>query len=165
MSSPFSEPHIGQVDRNMRVRGLYGCQRNVVDLFRNADGVCLLNDQYVDGMIEAYSMDSKIDILMLSEVDYVQRSWRVKAVKNELIYGRCIDQMAFTGYVFKTKDEVAALAEPQGSGKTFDWCRRHALRLKCMVTCGYVEKDDAGSPIIKRFPHAMRGDPRLTCSY
>jgi protein N-terminal amidase len=48
--------------------------------------------------------------------------------------------MAFTGYVFKTKKDVEKVAEIAGNGKTFEWCRTHALKLGCMVICGYVEK-------------------------
>lgn len=49
--------------------------------------------------------------------------------------------MAFTGYVFQTKDEVSQVAEIAGEGKTFAWCQRYARRLHCLVTCGYVERD------------------------
>lgn len=48
--------------------------------------------------------------------------------------------MAFTGYVFTSKADVEAVAEPAGDGPTFRWCRRQALRLRCLVTCGYVER-------------------------
>ncbi|KAI9917104.1 hypothetical protein PsorP6_017221 [Peronosclerospora sorghi] len=49
--------------------------------------------------------------------------------------------MAFTGYVFRSIADVAQVAEVAGKGPTFRWCQRHARRLHCMVTCGYVEKD------------------------
>lgn len=53
--------------------------------------------------------------------------------------------MAFTGYVFQSRDEVARVAEPAGGGKTFRWCQRHAWRLRCLVTCGYVERGADGA--------------------
>lgn len=49
--------------------------------------------------------------------------------------------MAFTGYVFKTKEQAELLAEVAGEGKTFAWCQRHARRLNCMVLCGYIERE------------------------
>lgn len=49
--------------------------------------------------------------------------------------------MALTGYVFETRAQVAALAEIAGAGATFAWCQQHARRLRCMVMCGYVEKE------------------------
>jgi len=49
--------------------------------------------------------------------------------------------MAFTGYVFKSKADVARVAEVAGQGQTFRWCQRQAHRLHCLVTCGYVEKE------------------------
>ncbi|DAZ93920.1 TPA: hypothetical protein N0F65_010122 [Lagenidium giganteum] len=73
------------------------------------------NLAHVSEMLAPYSMSDDIDLLMLSE-------------------------MAFTGYVFKTRAEVEPLAEVAGAGPTFEWCRHHARRLKCLVTCGYVEK-------------------------
>ncbi|KAH7459714.1 hypothetical protein PRNP1_010954 [Phytophthora ramorum] len=74
------------------------------------------NMEYVDKMVASLSREDKIDVLMLSE-------------------------MAFTGYVFKSKAEVAEVAEVAGQGQTFNWCQRQARRLHCMVTCGYVEKE------------------------
>ncbi len=48
--------------------------------------------------------------------------------------------MAFTGYVFQSKEEIEKFAEFAGQGKTFEWCKTQALRLGSMVMCGYVEK-------------------------
>lgn len=50
-------------------------------------------------------------------------------------------KMAFTGYVFQSKADVAQVADIAGEGQTFRWCQHHARRLHCMVTCGYVEKE------------------------
>ncbi|KAG7396729.1 Carbon-nitrogen hydrolase [Phytophthora boehmeriae] len=72
------------------------------------------NMKHIDQMISSLSEADAIDILMLSE-------------------------MAFTGYVFRSKSDVANVAEVAGQGKTFQWCQRHARRLHCMITCGYVE--------------------------
>lgn len=74
------------------------------------------NLEHVEKMVAALSREDKIDILMLSE-------------------------MAFTGYVFPSKAEVAKVAEVAGQGKTFRWCQQQARRLHCMVTCGYVEQE------------------------
>ncbi|TMW67674.1 hypothetical protein Poli38472_011294 [Pythium oligandrum] len=76
------------------------------------------NLKHVTEMIAPVSSEDKVDILMLSE-------------------------MAFTGYVFTTKSEVEEVAEVAGEGKTFKWCQAQALRLRCMVMCGYVERDPA----------------------
>ncbi|KAE9194779.1 hypothetical protein PF004_g20626 [Phytophthora fragariae] len=73
------------------------------------------NMEHVDKMVASLSEEDKLDVLMLSE-------------------------MAFTGYVFQSKEEVAQVAEVAGQGPTFRWCQRQARRLHCMVTCGYVEK-------------------------
>jgi len=47
--------------------------------------------------------------------------------------------MVFTGYCFDKKEDVEAVAEHQ-DGKTFQWCKAQASRLKCLIACGYVEK-------------------------
>lgn len=49
--------------------------------------------------------------------------------------------MAFTGYVFKSKKEIEPFAEVAGFGQGFAWCQALAIRLECIVTCGYVERD------------------------
>ncbi|CAI5709874.1 unnamed protein product [Hyaloperonospora brassicae] len=74
------------------------------------------NMQYVDQMVASLSEGDHIDIMMLPE-------------------------MAFTGYKFHTKAEVAEVAEGNNDGMTYRWCQRHARRLHCMVTCGYVERE------------------------
>ncbi|TDH72560.1 hypothetical protein CCR75_003676 [Bremia lactucae] len=79
------------------------------------------NMQHVNEMVASLCKEDSIDVLMLSEVAKTS--------------------MAFTGYVFKTKADVTAMAEMAGKGRTFWWCRRQARRLRCIVTCGYVEKE------------------------
>ncbi|CAI5744726.1 unnamed protein product [Peronospora destructor] len=79
-------------------------------------GLVERNMKHVNEMVASLSENDKIDVLMLSE-------------------------MAFTGYVFRSKAKVAQVAEIAGKGQTFRWCQRHARRLHCMVTCGYVEKE------------------------
>ncbi|CAH0476252.1 unnamed protein product [Peronospora belbahrii] len=79
-------------------------------------GLIEQNMQHVDKMVALLTTNDQIDVLMLPE-------------------------MAFTGYVFRSKDQVAQVAEIAGKGPTFRWCQRHARQLHCMVTCGYVEKE------------------------
>uniref|UniRef100_A0AAV1T097 CN hydrolase domain-containing protein n=1 Tax=Peronospora matthiolae TaxID=2874970 RepID=A0AAV1T097_9STRA len=74
------------------------------------------NMKHVDQMVASLSKSDSIDILMLPE-------------------------MAFTGYMFRNKAEVAEVAEVADEGQTYRWCQHHARRLHCMVTCGYVEKE------------------------
>lgn len=93
-------------------------------------------------MIASLSKEDELSILMLSEVrKRFYASWNTCADMETV-------QMAFTGYVFETKEEVQKVAEQAGKGPTFRWCQRHACRLNCMVLCGYVELgvdgDEAG---------------------
>ncbi|ETV93761.1 hypothetical protein H310_12327 [Aphanomyces invadans] len=53
-----------------------------------------------------------------------------------------LSEMAFTGYCFRDREEIEPLAEEPSKGPTFEWCQRHAKRLKCLVACGYVERGD-----------------------
>lgn len=52
--------------------------------------------------------------------------------------------MAFTGYVFQRAADVAKVAERAADGPTLAWCQRHARRLRCLVTCGFVELGEDG---------------------
>ncbi|KAJ0397749.1 hypothetical protein P43SY_005606 [Pythium insidiosum] len=79
----------------------------------------------IDTLIHEHKMlaaleqrDEHIDILMLSE-------------------------MVFTGYVFQRKEDVEGVAEIASKGPTFAWCQAKARRFRCLVTCGYVERDEA----------------------
>ncbi|OQR98540.1 hypothetical protein THRCLA_06696, partial [Thraustotheca clavata] len=73
------------------------------------------NMHHISTMLLKYSESDKIDILMLSE-------------------------MVFTGYCFKDRTEIEPFAELNNIGPTFSWCKSQALRLNCLVACGYVEK-------------------------
>eukprot|EP00182_Erythrolobus_australicus_P005037 CAMPEP_0185831100 /NCGR_PEP_ID=MMETSP1353-20130828/1285_1 /TAXON_ID=1077150 /ORGANISM="Erythrolobus australicus, Strain CCMP3124" /LENGTH=259 /DNA_ID=CAMNT_0028529123 /DNA_START=108 /DNA_END=887 /DNA_ORIENTATION=- len=55
-----------------------------------------------------------------------------------------LPEMAFTGYVFANKGEIAPYLERSGEGATFDFCRRHALCLNTCVAAGYPEVDEQG---------------------
>ncbi|KAG6965909.1 hypothetical protein JG688_00007000 [Phytophthora aleatoria] len=94
------------------------------------------NMEHVDKMVASLCEEDKIDVLMLSE-------------------------MAFTGYVFKSKADVAQVAEVAGQGKTFHWCQRQARRLRCMVTCGYVEKE---SELLYNSMLVVSPDGELVCN-
>eukprot|EP00668_Euglena_longa_P034352 GGOE01044150.1.p1 GENE.GGOE01044150.1~~GGOE01044150.1.p1 ORF type:complete len:319 (-),score=102.74 GGOE01044150.1:361-1287(-) len=53
-----------------------------------------------------------------------------------------LPEMAFTGYHFRDYDDVLPLAEGPG-GVTEQWCRQHALRLRCTVFCGFPFREVA----------------------
>ncbi|GBG26954.1 Protein N-terminal amidase [Hondaea fermentalgiana] len=53
-----------------------------------------------------------------------------------------LPEMAFTGYQFRAKDQVAALAEVAGQGPTFDWCCRVAAAYGCGVCVGFPRRDE-----------------------
>ncbi|ETP24459.1 hypothetical protein F441_02539 [Phytophthora nicotianae CJ01A1] len=108
------DSQLGQVERNMEVSVGAAFKAIASRYVKLTDP--LFDLQYVDKMVVSLSEEDKIDVLMLSE-------------------------MAFTGYVFKSKADVAQVAEVAGQGPTFHWCQRQARRLHCMVTCGYVEKE------------------------
>ena len=46
------------------------------------------------------------------------------------------------GYNFKSLQEISPFLEPQGSGITALWAQTLALKLNCVVTIGYPEKED-----------------------
>lgn len=39
-----------------------------------------------------------------------------------------LSEMVFTGYTFKTKQEIEPFVEIAGAGPTFDWCKTKALK-------------------------------------
>ncbi|KAM4056155.1 carbon-nitrogen hydrolase [Hirsutella rhossiliensis] len=53
-----------------------------------------------------------------------------------------LPEMAFTGYNFKSLQEIAPFLEPSGSGITSLWARTTALKYNCVVLAGYPEKVD-----------------------
>ncbi|KAJ2987627.1 hypothetical protein NUW58_g4398 [Xylaria curta] len=53
-----------------------------------------------------------------------------------------LPELAFTGYNFKSLQEISPFLEPKGSGISALWARTVALKLNCVVTVGYPEKVD-----------------------
>ncbi|KAI1429604.1 carbon-nitrogen hydrolase [Xylaria sp. FL1777] len=53
-----------------------------------------------------------------------------------------LPELAFAGYNFKSLQEISPFLEPRGSGISALWARTIALRLNCVVTVGYPEKED-----------------------
>jgi protein N-terminal amidase len=48
--------------------------------------------------------------------------------KNDNIDIIVFPEMAFTGYIFKDKNDIESCLEEKGNGRTFDFCRKLALR-------------------------------------
>ncbi|RCI08789.1 hypothetical protein L249_4782 [Ophiocordyceps polyrhachis-furcata BCC 54312] len=53
-----------------------------------------------------------------------------------------LPELAFTGYNFKSLNDISPFLEHSGSGITSLWARTTALRYGCMVAAGYPEKVD-----------------------
>ncbi|KAI1505624.1 hypothetical protein F5X99DRAFT_428743 [Biscogniauxia marginata] len=53
-----------------------------------------------------------------------------------------LPELAFTGYNFKSLQQISPFLEPQGSGISALWARTIALKHNCVVTVGYPEKVD-----------------------
>ncbi|KAF4585758.1 carbon-nitrogen family protein [Ophiocordyceps camponoti-floridani] len=53
-----------------------------------------------------------------------------------------LPEMAFSGYNFKSLNDISPFLEPSGSGITSLWARTSALRYGCFVAAGYPEKVD-----------------------
>ncbi|KAI1284691.1 carbon-nitrogen hydrolase [Xylaria sp. FL0933] len=53
-----------------------------------------------------------------------------------------LPELAFAGYNFKSLQEISPFLEPRGSGISALWARTVALKLDCVVTVGYPEKED-----------------------
>ena len=68
-----------------------------------------------DGLISGYSHKHQIDIVILPE-------------------------MAFSGYMFESVEEIEGYLEQNNSGATFEWCKREAKRLGAYICCGYPER-------------------------
>ncbi|KAI0552176.1 carbon-nitrogen hydrolase [Xylaria curta] len=56
-----------------------------------------------------------------------------------------LPELAFTGYNFKSLQQISPFLESRGSGISALWARTTALRLNCVVTVGYPEKVDVES--------------------
>ncbi|EFQ27946.1 carbon-nitrogen hydrolase [Colletotrichum graminicola M1.001] len=53
-----------------------------------------------------------------------------------------LPELAFTGYNFKSLQQISPFLEPSGSGITSLWARTTALKYNCNVVVGYPEKVD-----------------------
>ncbi|KAI0490413.1 carbon-nitrogen hydrolase [Xylaria cf. heliscus] len=53
-----------------------------------------------------------------------------------------LPELAFTGYNFKSLQQISPFLESKGSGISALWARTVALKLNCVVTVGYPEKVD-----------------------
>jgi protein N-terminal amidase len=51
-----------------------------------------------------------------------------------------LPEMAFSGYCFKSRDEILPFCEDAHDGPTAEWCRRIARQLACHVVCGFPER-------------------------
>lgn len=74
------------------------------------------NMKTCDRLLESYTSDD-IDVLILPE-------------------------MAFSGYVFHSKEEIEPYLEDAETGPTVQWAKKQALRLKSYVVVGYPQKFD-----------------------
>ncbi|KAL0583150.1 hypothetical protein ABG067_006917 [Albugo candida] len=74
--------------------------------------------------------------------------------------------MAFTGYVFKSKEDIEPFAERSDVGVTFKWAEKHAKRLSCTVICGYVEieEQDHEPPKLYNSMIMVNPDGQLVCN-
>ncbi|GLE02594.1 hypothetical protein PINS_up011435 [Pythium insidiosum] len=72
--------------------------------------------------------------------------------------------MAFTGYVFQKREDVERVAEIADQGPTFAWCQAKARRFRCLVTCGYVERDAADHSRLFNSMMVLSPDGELVCN-
>ncbi|KAK1599761.1 carbon-nitrogen hydrolase [Colletotrichum navitas] len=56
-----------------------------------------------------------------------------------------LPELAFTGYNFKSLQQISPFLEPSGSGITSLWARTTALKYNCNVVVGYPEKGDVSN--------------------
>ncbi|KAI0852298.1 carbon-nitrogen hydrolase [Daldinia vernicosa] len=54
----------------------------------------------------------------------------------------CLPELAFSGYNFKSLQQISPFLEPQGSGVTALWARTVALKYNCVTIVGYPESCD-----------------------
>ncbi|KAK4113816.1 carbon-nitrogen hydrolase [Canariomyces notabilis] len=57
-----------------------------------------------------------------------------------------LPEMAFSGYNFKSLEDILPFLEPTGSGITSLWARTTALKYDCTVAVGYPEKVESPGP-------------------
>ncbi|KAK4514275.1 uncharacterized protein ATC70_001866 [Mucor velutinosus] len=53
-----------------------------------------------------------------------------------------LPEMAFTGYVFKSLQEISPFLEDCETGPSVMWAKKQAMRLECYVIVGYPQKTD-----------------------
>ncbi|KAI0002309.1 carbon-nitrogen hydrolase [Xylariaceae sp. FL0662B] len=53
-----------------------------------------------------------------------------------------LPELAFSGYNFKSLNDISPFLEPSGAGITSLWARTTALKYNCVVAAGYPEKVD-----------------------
>ena len=75
------------------------------------------NISKIEKLLEDYTDNDKIDILLFPE-------------------------MALTGYIFDSVDDIKDYLEEYNKGTTFDFCSSLAKKLNCYVFLGYPEKCD-----------------------
>ena len=54
-----------------------------------------------------------------------------------------LPEMAFTGYMFDSREDIAPFLEMDGRGPSVTWARRIAERLRCYVLVGFPESQRA----------------------
>ncbi|KAI0966630.1 carbon-nitrogen hydrolase [Xylaria arbuscula] len=86
-----------------------------------------------------------LDLLVLPELAFAGMIIRnfLRATIIRRPYTHLLDLSS--GYNFKSLQEISPFLEPQGSGISALWARTVALRLNCVVTVGYAEKEDEDS--------------------
>ncbi|KJZ74220.1 hypothetical protein HIM_06451 [Hirsutella minnesotensis 3608] len=69
-----------------------------------------------------------------------------RADQDELVLDLLVlPELAFTGYNFKSLQDITPFLEPTGSGISSLWARTTALKYDCVVAVGYPEKVDVTS--------------------
>jgi len=78
-----------------------------------------------------------------------------------------LPEMAFTGYMFESMEEIRPFAEDE-NGETFRFCKEWSLRLDACVAAGYALKDGTTSSGEARLFNAMcvvDKNGELRCTY
>ncbi|KAK7427009.1 hypothetical protein QQZ08_006436 [Neonectria magnoliae] len=81
-----------------------------------------------------------------------------------------LPELAFSGYNFKSLQDIAPFLEPSGSGITSLWARTIALKYNCNVVVGYPEKVDVSakwptSPEYYNSAIVVNGDGETIANY
>ncbi|KAB5575665.1 carbon-nitrogen hydrolase [Coniochaeta sp. 2T2.1] len=78
-----------------------------------------------------------------------------------------LPELAFSGYNFKSRDEITPFVEPSGSGISSLWARTTALKYDCIVAVGYperVRKESAGEDFYNSLV-VVNGDGETVANY